>query len=37
LDAEVAHFDESGMRVGGKLNWLHVAVTETAVYYTISL
>ena len=35
LDAEVAHFDESGMRIGGKLNWLHVAVTETAVYYTV--
>ena len=35
LDAAVAHFDESGMRVGGKLNWLHVAATETAVYYTV--
>lgn len=35
LDADVAHFDESGMRIGGKLNWLHVAATETAVYYTV--
>jgi len=35
LDAEVAHFDASGMRVGGKLNGLHVAVTETAVYDTV--
>lgn len=34
-EAAVAHFDESGMRVGGKLNWLHVAATETAVYYTV--
>jgi transposase len=33
--AEVAHFDESGMRIGGKLNWLHVAATEQAVYYTV--
>ena len=35
LDADVAHFDESGMRIGGKLNWLHIAATETAVYYTV--
>ena len=35
LAAEVAHFDESGMRIGGKLNWLHVAATETSVYYTV--
>jgi transposase len=35
LAAEVAHFDESGRRIGGKLNWLHVAATEKAVYYTV--
>jgi transposase len=35
LAAEVAHFDESGMRIGGKLNWLHVAATEQSVYYTV--
>lgn len=35
LKADVAHFDESGMRIGGTLNWLHVAATETAVYYTV--
>ncbi|MBK8534436.1 MAG: transposase [Candidatus Competibacteraceae bacterium] len=33
VDAEVAHFDESGMRIGGKLNGLHVAATETAVLH----
>lgn len=32
--AEVAHFDESGMRVNGALHWLHVATTATAVHYT---
>jgi transposase len=32
--AAVAHFDESGMRINGTLNWLHVAATDTAVHYT---
>jgi transposase len=34
MAAEVAHFDESGMRINGTLNWLHVAATGTAVHYT---
>ena len=30
----VAHFDESGIRAQGKTQWLHVAATPPAVYYT---
>lgn len=32
LQAEVAHFDETGMRVEGKLHWFHVACTTLFCY-----
>lgn len=31
--AEVANFDETGMRCEGSLHWLHVAATETLTFY----
>lgn len=33
--AEVAHFDESGVRVNGHTQWLHVAATNELAFYTI--
>jgi len=34
-DAAVKHLDETGFRIGGKTQWLHVACTTLLTFYSV--
>lgn len=34
--ASVKHLDETGLRIGGKTNWLHVVSTQTETWYRVA-
>lgn len=33
--ADVKHLDETGLKIGGKLSWMHVSSTETCTHYRV--
>jgi transposase len=35
ISSKITHFDETSMRINGKINWLHVASTKRSTYYDI--
>lgn len=35
IQADTVHFDESGIRVEGQTQWLHVACTSTGAFYSV--
>jgi hypothetical protein len=35
VEAEVAHFDETGARVAGRLHWVHSASTPLYSWFTV--